>query len=64
MLKEDRDNLLDMLTQVEKLSSTAQQFIHALDDGEVQNAADQLRGYIKVMKEKLDVALDHVAAEA
>lgn len=60
MKKDDRDNLLDMLAQVEKLSSTAQQLIHATDDSEVHNAVDQLRGYMKVMKEKLDVALEHL----
>ena len=63
MLKDDRDTLLDILSQIEKLSATAQQLINATDRSEVHNAADQLRGYIKVMKEKLDVALEHVGTE-
>jgi hypothetical protein len=64
MLKDDRETLLDILSQVEQLSVTAQQLINDLDSSEVYNAADQLRGYMKVMKEKLDVGLEHLGPEA
>jgi histidyl-tRNA synthetase len=64
MLKEDREELLDMLSQVEQLSISAKQLINALKDEDVYNATDQLRGYMKIMKEKLDVALQHVGSDA
>ncbi len=63
MLKEDRDEVLDMLSQVEQLSVSAKELLKALNETDVYNAADQLRGYMKIMKEKLDVALQHVGSE-
>jgi hypothetical protein len=63
MQKSDRETLLDILSQVEQLSVTAQQLIKATNTDDVYNEADQLRGYMKVMREKLDVALEHVGPE-
>lgn len=62
-LNQDHSTLLNLLAQVDKQSARAQELITALDRSEIYNSVDQLHGYLKVMKAKLDLALTHIGCE-